>query len=155
MHAKLLQWCPTLWDPMDCRLPGSSVHVILLARILEGVAVPSSRDPPEPGIKPMFFTSSALAGGFITTSATREALRYYLFILMVFFFLTYGKMQESGLIKFFLRCASNYLKGLLFQSTECLFLVFPLNSFCIQHHLSGVVVEKNWTLSVDWCQLQA
>ena len=45
---------------MDCRPPGSSVHVILLARILEGVAVPCSRDPPEPGIEPRFFTSSAL-----------------------------------------------------------------------------------------------
>ena len=34
MCAKLLQWCPTLCDPMDCSLPGSSVHGILQARIL-------------------------------------------------------------------------------------------------------------------------
>ena len=27
MHAKSLQLCPTLCDPMDCSLPGSSVHV--------------------------------------------------------------------------------------------------------------------------------
>ena len=33
----------TLCDPMDCRLPGSSVHGILQARILEWVALPSSR----------------------------------------------------------------------------------------------------------------
>ena len=32
------QWCPTLCDPMDCNLPGSSVHGILLARILEWIA---------------------------------------------------------------------------------------------------------------------
>ena len=44
MHAKLLQSCPTLWDPMDCSLPGSSVHGILQARILEWVAMPFSRD---------------------------------------------------------------------------------------------------------------
>ena len=31
--AKLLQSCPTLCDPMDCSLPGSSVHGILQARI--------------------------------------------------------------------------------------------------------------------------
>ena len=31
--------CPTLADPMDCRLPGSSVHGILQARILEWVAI--------------------------------------------------------------------------------------------------------------------
>ena len=33
--AKLLQWRLTLWDPMDYRLPGSSVHGIFQARILE------------------------------------------------------------------------------------------------------------------------
>ena len=42
-HAALLQLCPSLSDPMDCSLPGSSVHGILQARILEWVAVPSSR----------------------------------------------------------------------------------------------------------------
>ena len=34
--------CPTLCDPMDCNLPGSSVHEILQARILERVAIPLS-----------------------------------------------------------------------------------------------------------------
>ena len=34
------QSCPTLCDPMDCNPPGSSVHGILQARILEWVAVP-------------------------------------------------------------------------------------------------------------------
>ena len=37
--AKLLQSCPTLCNPMDCSLPGSSVHGILQARIPEWVAV--------------------------------------------------------------------------------------------------------------------
>ena len=41
--AKLLQPCPTLCDPMDCSLPGSSAYGILRARILEWVAIPSSR----------------------------------------------------------------------------------------------------------------
>ena len=43
MHAKLLQSCPTLCNPMDCSPPGSSVHRILQARILEWVALPFSR----------------------------------------------------------------------------------------------------------------
>ena len=43
VDAKLLQSCPTLCDPMDCRLPGSSVHGILQVGILEWVAMPSSR----------------------------------------------------------------------------------------------------------------
>ena len=41
--AKSLQSCSTLCDPMDCSPPGSSVHGILQARILEWVAMPSSR----------------------------------------------------------------------------------------------------------------
>ena len=43
MNAKLLQLCPTLSDAMDHSLSGSSVHEILQARILEWVAMPSSR----------------------------------------------------------------------------------------------------------------
>ena len=41
--AKSLQLCPTLCDPMNCSLPGSSVHGILQERILEWVAMSSSR----------------------------------------------------------------------------------------------------------------
>ena len=43
VHAKLLQSCLTLCDPTECSLPGSSVHEVLQARILEWVAMPSSR----------------------------------------------------------------------------------------------------------------
>ena len=43
MHAESLQSCPTLCDPMDCSPPGSSVHGIHQARILEWVAIPFSR----------------------------------------------------------------------------------------------------------------
>ena len=38
------QSCPTLCDPIDCSLPGSSVHGILQARILEWVAIAFSRE---------------------------------------------------------------------------------------------------------------
>ena len=37
-RCSVAQLCLTLWDPMDCRLLGSSVHGILQARILEWVA---------------------------------------------------------------------------------------------------------------------
>ena len=42
VHAKSLQSCLTLYDPMDCSLPGSSLLGILQARILEWVAMPFS-----------------------------------------------------------------------------------------------------------------
>ena len=44
MRAKSLQLSLTLCDPMDCSLPGSSVHGILQARILEWVAISSFRE---------------------------------------------------------------------------------------------------------------
>ena len=48
MCAKLLQLCPTLCDPLDCRLLGSSFHGILQVKIVEWVAMPSSRGPSQP-----------------------------------------------------------------------------------------------------------
>ena len=48
MHAKSLQSCLTLCNPMDCIPPGSSVHGILQARILDWVAMLSSRVSSQP-----------------------------------------------------------------------------------------------------------
>ena len=59
----VIQLCPTLCDPVDRSPPGSSVHEILQARIVEWVAIPFSRDLPNPGIEPK---SPVLAGGFFT-----------------------------------------------------------------------------------------
>ena len=71
--AKSLQLCPTLCDMTDRSPPGSSVHGILQAKILEWVAMPSSRGSSQPGAE-AFSKSPALAGGFFNTSATWEAL---------------------------------------------------------------------------------
>ena len=48
VHAKALQSCLILCDPMDYSLPGSSVHGIFQARMLEWVAMPSSRGSFQP-----------------------------------------------------------------------------------------------------------
>ena len=50
--AKSLQSCLTLCDPMDCSLPGSSVHGIFQAIVLEWIAIPSPVDLPDPGMEP-------------------------------------------------------------------------------------------------------
>ena len=42
-ESEVAQSCPTLSDPMDCSLPGSSVHRIFQARVLEWVATAFSR----------------------------------------------------------------------------------------------------------------
>ena len=52
MLCLVAQWCLTLCSPVDCSPPDSSVHAILQARTLVWVAIPSSGDLPDPGIKP-------------------------------------------------------------------------------------------------------
>ena len=57
MHAKSLQSCPTLCDPVDCSWPGSSVHGILLRQeYWNGMLCPPPGDLPYPGIKPISLT---------------------------------------------------------------------------------------------------
>ena len=64
------QPCPTLWDPMDCSLPGPFVHGIFQARILEWVGIPFSRGSSQPRD---WAWVSCIAGRFVTVWATREA----------------------------------------------------------------------------------
>ena len=45
-RSEVTQSCLTLRDPVDCSLPGSSVHEIFQARVLEGVAIAFSLLPP-------------------------------------------------------------------------------------------------------------
>ena len=71
--AQLLQSCPTLYNSMDCSPPGSSVHGILQAQILEWVAIPFFRGSSQPRMKYASLMSPALAGMFFTTNATWEA----------------------------------------------------------------------------------
>ena len=61
--AKLLQSFPILCNSMDCSPPGSSVHGILQARILEWVVISSSRGSSLPR---NLSCISFLAGGFFT-----------------------------------------------------------------------------------------
>jgi len=45
-ESEVAQSCPTLSDPMDCSLPGSSIHGILQARVLEWSAIAFSKGNP-------------------------------------------------------------------------------------------------------------
>ena len=58
---------------MDYSLPGSSVHGISQARILEWVAISFFRDLPDPGIEP---ASPALGGGLFTTRKAPREIKY-------------------------------------------------------------------------------
>ena len=67
---KSLQSCPTLCNPMDCSPPGSSVHRILQARILEWVAMLSSRGSSRPRDQIRISCGSCIPSG----SSTAEPL---------------------------------------------------------------------------------
>ena len=51
-ESEVAQSCPTLCNPVDCSLPGSSLHGLLQARILEWVAISFFRGSPHPGMEP-------------------------------------------------------------------------------------------------------
>ena len=73
------QLCPTLCDPTDCNPPGSSVHGILQARILEWVASPFSRGSSWPRDRTLI---SCITGRVFTIWATGRSLpQEYIIIL--------------------------------------------------------------------------
>ena len=69
--SEVAQSCPTLCDPMDCSLPGSSVHGIFEARTLEWVAISFSRGSSWARDRTRV---SHIVGRLFTVWATREAL---------------------------------------------------------------------------------
>ena len=68
--SEVTQLCPTLCDPMDCNLPGSSIHEIFRARVLEWVAISFSRGSSWPRDQTWV---SHIAGRRFTIWPTREA----------------------------------------------------------------------------------
>ena len=64
-ESEVAQSCWTLWDPMDCSLPGSSVHGIFQAIVLEWIAISFSR-----GSRPRVRTQVSLWLYFPTLSST-------------------------------------------------------------------------------------
>ena len=66
MHAQYLQSCQTLYDPTDAGPPGSFVHGILQARILEWIAISSSRGSSWPRDRTSVFYVSCITGRFFT-----------------------------------------------------------------------------------------
>ena len=74
MCVLVTQLCPTVSNPMDCSLPGSSVHEILQEKILEWVAISFSRGSSRPRDRTWV---SCIAGRCFTVRAIREAPKEY------------------------------------------------------------------------------
>ena len=80
VSVSVTQSCLTLCDCMDCSPPGSSVHGVLQARILEWVAIPFSRGSSQPRD---WMQASSVAGRWFTSWATREAPSIIHIVLVV------------------------------------------------------------------------
>ena len=74
--ARSLQPCQTLYNPMGCSLPGSSVHRILQARILGWVAMPFPRESSPPRDQTCFSYVSCIGRRVLTTSTIWEFPRH-------------------------------------------------------------------------------
>ena len=77
MYAKLFQPCLTFCDPMDlvdCSPPGSSIHEIIQARILECFALPSSRGSSRPRDRTHVSYVSCVGRQVLTTSLMSPVL---------------------------------------------------------------------------------
>ena len=72
-ESEVAQSCPTLCDPIDCSLPGSSVHGILQAIVLEWIVISFARGSSQPRARTRV---SRIVNRHVTVWATREM--YYL-----------------------------------------------------------------------------
>ena len=75
MQGEVTQSCLTLGDPMDCRLPGSSVHGIFQAVVLEWIAISFSKGSSQPRDWTQVFH---IVDRRFTIWATREVTRKYM-----------------------------------------------------------------------------
>ena len=91
--SEVAQSCPTLCDPMDCSLPGSSVHGILQAVVLEWIAISFSRGPSQPRARTQV---SRIVYRLFTVWATRESICLLLCYILDFS----GNSQFRSLLLF-------------------------------------------------------
>ena len=154
------QLCPTLWDPTDDSQPGSSVHGTFQARMLEWVAISSSRG----GIEPASPVFPALAGRFVTTEPPGKAVfkqkSWSLTPYLRSIFLCYScpRMTKTETKELFLILATfiplslnhhrvPYILSSEFSQTLLVFFIFTLNCLCYNliiglpsHHLCPILL---------------
>ena len=121
--CSVTQLCPTLCNPMVCSPPGSSVHGILQARILECIAIFFPRGSYQPRNQTLV---SCIAGRFFTNWATREALNVSL--------VSWGRivLLKTSFLELLLLCPKD--SGSLCGFCGCFFFFFLLSSItCLEN----------------------
>ena len=108
--------------------PGSSVHGILLARMLEWVAIPFSRGSSRPRDRTQVSSVSCLASGFFTVWATREALYSIILYSICCIYDTQCIIHIYGVIQHILYTVYGELYKLWY--TNCPFVQCILYTLC-------------------------
>ena len=139
--TKSLQSCPTLCHPMDCSPPGSFVHGILQARILEWVAMPSSRGSSRPRDRTCVSCDSCTAGGFFTGAPLGNfLLRLIPFFNPFYFFCCYFFGLHTCLCSCLSLPFSHFPKMGFVERLKPL----PALSFASHIPLSGAFLVTQW-----------
>ena len=87
--VKSLQSCPTLCDPMDYSLPGSSLHGLLRQEYWSGLPCPSLGDLSNPGIEPAYSAAPALkADSFCLATGEAHFKRIRTLVIIIISYLS-------------------------------------------------------------------
>ena len=122
--SEVAQSCPTLCNPVDCSLPGFSVHGILQARILEWVTISFSRDLPDPGIEP---GSLSLEVDALTSEPPKKPI----YLLLAWYFNIFSIWK---FLSYFEYCLFLIIIPQIFSSETLIIHMFDLLHMTLQCH---------------------
>ena len=132
MHAAC-SVASVLWDPMDCSLPGSSVHEFSRQEYWSGLPCPPPRDLPDSGIEPASLVSTELAGALCTAETRGKPVTWHV-----------DKRQSALVQAQFCHTLLTWQKKkkMLLQSSSLIFSSFAsgtqsINQISIPYHLDG------------------
>jgi len=110
-HAKLLQLCPTLCNPMNVAHQAPLSKGFSRQEYWTGLPCPPPGDFPDPGIQPVSLVSSALAGGFFTTWEAQFLMYIQVIVIQLFIYIythTHTFFQYSVLLWFITECWTQF-----------------------------------------------
>ena len=137
----ITQSCLTLCNPMDCSAPRSSLHWILQARILERVAMPSSRGSSWPGIEPR---SPGLQAGSLSSEKSSSLWLGFYYCSPFSSFLPFILSSFIKLSFYFVQCARHqyYIPQSLFSKKLLLLLEGWTNQQAV---LGSIIIAWHWS----------
>ena len=144
VKSEVAQSCLTLCNPVDCSLPGSSVHGILQARILEWVDISFSRGSSRPRVRTQ---ASCITGRFFTVWATREALKDRFRCFRPLW--TIKKVEHGKMNAFELWCWRRLLRV---PWTERISNQSILKEISPEYSLEGLMLKLKLQYLAIWCK---